>query len=450
MTMTPFPISERNPVAHDAPLPDSADCVVIGGGVIGISTALFLARAGRRVVVVEKGRVAGEQSSRNWGWIRVQGRDFAEIPIAQEAQAIWPTLAAEVDTDISLTQGGVAYLARDARELAEFEVWLKGAAPFGVSSQILDADGVARLLPEAAMRWPGALWTPTDMRAEPFVTVPAIARLAVCAGVAIIEACAARAIEHAAGRVTGVMTERGRIATPEVVVAGGAWSSLLLRHAGVSIPQLSVRGTAMRTRPMHEVFAGGALDHRLAFRRRADGGYTLAAEAHHEFDIGPDAFRAFTRYLPQIISNPFATAFRPAAPRHYPDAWTTPRRWSPDAISPFERMRVLNPAPNMRIVARTARAFSETFRGLGETVIESAWAGMIDTLPDLVPVVDRAAQRPGLTIATGMCGHGFGIGPAFGRITADLVMGRDPGHDLARFRLSRFTDGSRLERGPSL
>ena len=98
----------------------------------------------------------------------------------------------------------------------------------------------------------------------------------------------------------------------------------------------------------------------------------------------------------------------------------------------------------------TAAAFGETFPGLGPVEIAGAWAGMIDTLPDVVPVVDHAAQIPGLTIATGMCGHGFGIGPAFGRIVADMVQGKPPGHDLSRFRLSRFFDGSRLELGPNL
>ncbi len=448
--LKPFPISEANPPEHVGDLPGQADVVVIGGGVIGVSTALFLARAGVSVLLLEKGRIAAEQSSRNWGWIRVQGRDPAEIPIAQEAQALWPALAAEVDTDIHLTQGGVAYLARDDAERDRFAAWMRLAEPFGVSTQLLDADGVARLLPDAARRWPGAIWTPTDMRAEPFVTVPALARLAAKEGAVIREGIAARLIETEAGRVAGVHTERGLVRAQAVVVAGGAWSSLLLRRHGIAIPQLSVRATAMRTAPLADVFQGGAVDDRLAFRRRADGGYSLAPEGFHELYVGPDAFRAALRFLPQLAKDPMGTALRPAAPRGFPDAWGTARRWRADQPSPFEKMRVLNPAPNMARVRATARAFGETFPGLGPVEIESAWAGMIDTLPDVVPVVDHAAQLPGLTIATGMCGHGFGIGLAFGRIAADLVQGNAPGHDLSRFRLSRFSDGSRLELGPTL
>ena len=75
---------------------------------------------------------------------------------------------------------------------------------------------------------------------------------------------------------------------------------------------------------------------------------------------------------------------------------------------------------------------------------------MIDTIPDDVPVIDRVAAIPGLVIATGLCGHGFGIGPGMGRVVADLVAGNPTGHDLQRFRLSRFTDGSKLVPGPSL
>ncbi|MCB1337732.1 MAG: FAD-binding oxidoreductase [Maritimibacter sp.] len=448
--MQPFPLSEAKAPEHVGPLPASADAVVIGGGVIGVTTALFLARAGASVVLVEKGRVAAEQSSRNWGWIRVQGRDMAEVPIALEAQALWQALAGEVDTDIGLVSGGVAYLAGSAGEVARYARWRAEAGRFGVSTEVLDSAATARLLPGASVGWAGAMWTPSDMRAEPYVAVPALARLAARAGAVIREGCAARRLDIVSGRVAGVTTEAGRIRAGAVVLAGGAWSSLFLRAHGVSIPQLSVRATVVRTAPLPEVFAGAAVDSRLAFRRRADGGYTLAPEAFHELYIGPDAFRALPAFVPQLRRDPFNTAYKPAAPRGFPDGWGTRRGWDADSVTPFERMRVLNPAPNLRRSERLLRDFAATFPGLGPVAMAQRWAGMIDLMADSVPVVGPVERLPGLIVATGMSGHGFGIGPGFGRVLADLVRGVDPGHDLTRFRIGRFSDGSRLDLGPHL
>ena len=111
---------------------------------------------------------------------------------------------------------------------------------------------------------------------------------------------------------------------------------------------------------------------------------------------------------------------------------------------------MLNPSPNMKTIGRVQDSFARAHPSLGRPKLRSVWAGMIDTMPDVVPVIDHAAAIPGLVIATGMSGHGFGIGPGVGRVVADLVMGNDPGHDLKRFRLSRFSDGSKIAPGPSL
>lgn len=143
------------------------------------------------------------------------------------------------------------------------------------------------------------------------------------------------------------------------------------------------------------------------------------------------------------------TRLAPAAPRHYPDAWGTPRRWAADAASPFEAMRVLDPAPNLGRIERLRDDFAAAFPALGRPAIARAWAGMIDVTPDQVPVLDET-PLPGFYIATGLSGHGFGIGPGVGRVMADMILGRAPQHDLRRFRFSRFSDGSRVELGPSI
>ncbi|WP_372886007.1 NAD(P)/FAD-dependent oxidoreductase [Shimia sp.] len=447
--MPGFPISLANPVEHGGPLPEQADVVIIGGGVIGVSAAYYLARRGLRPVVLEKGRVAGEQSSRNWGWIRQQGRDLAELPIMIEARRLWCELAAELDEDIGLTPCGLSFLGRSDADVDRYEAWLKEAAPMGLDSRVLGTAALEALIPGMSHRYRGALHTPSDMRAEPFLAVPALARAAVRAGAVIVEGCAARCLDLGGGRITGVVTEQGLVRAPQVIVAGGAWSSLFLRNEGIDIPQLSVRATVAATAPLPEIHAGGATDDRLAFRRRMDGGYTLAASGYHETFIGPDSFRHFTTYLPQLLNRPFARAYRLRGPAGYPDGWRTRRRWRGDAVTPFERMRMLDPAPNAAKVAEIRAGFETLLPALGEVRITAAWAGMIDAMPDIVPVVDRGPIA-GLLICTGMCGHGFGIGPAFGRIMADMVRDAPLGHDLSRFRLSRFSDGSRLVPGPDL
>ena len=113
-----LPISATSPVRHPGPPPERADAVIVGGGVIGVATALYLARKGLHPVVLEKGRVAAEQSARNWGWIRQTGRDLAEIPIMIEAQSLWTELAAEIGDGLGLRRCGLSYLADTEAELA--------------------------------------------------------------------------------------------------------------------------------------------------------------------------------------------------------------------------------------------------------------------------------------------------------------------------------------------
>jgi len=445
-----FPFSATDPIVYAGPPPKSSDVVIIGGGIIGITTALFLAQQNVSVTVLEKGRVAAEQSSRNWGWIRKQGRDEDELPIMIEAARLWSQLVQECGEDIGLRQTGVTYIASSDKEMAEFEAFVRIAATHGVDTRMLSAGEMPGLFKGMSGTFKGAMITPSDMRAEPSLAVPALAKLARSKGVTIVENCAARVLETAGGRIAGVWSEQGYIATSVVLLAGGAWSSLFLKKHGITIPQLSVKSTVVATQPMPEFHAGAAVEKHLAFRRRLDGGYTLAPASSHRLYLGPDAFRHVAKYVPAVKADPLGTRYGLWAPGGYPDSWTTSRDWTPDAPSPFESMRVLNPVPDASDLRSIERGFNRLFPQLAPVRFQKRWAGMIDLMPDTVPVVDWVPSHPGLLVATGMSGHGFGIGPGMGRVIADMIQGNDVGHNMHRFRFSRFTDGSPIILGTSL
>lgn len=449
--MTPQRITIDTPVRFRDDLPEAVDVVVIGGGVIGVFAGFYLAQAGKRVLICEKGRIAGEQSSRNWGWIRQQGRDPAELPIMMRALRLWHEANDRTGGRCGVRTCGVWYLASDVEGMAENEAWLNVARDHDLDTRLVGPGEVRDAFSGAAARdWAGGILTPSDARGEPWQAVPAVAGLAQEEGALIRENCAVRGLDIVAGRVRGVETEDGPVRCEQVVMAGGAWSSLFLRRHGISIPQLSVRGTVARTTPIDGFFDGCATDEDLALRRREDGGYTLAPAFGHGFYLGPDAFRHARKYMPVLRDSWREIRLRLAAPAGFPDAWGTPRGWPGTDVTPFEVLRVLEPAPDHGEVGRLRDLFADRFPQAGRPDIATAWAGMIDTMPDVVPVVDRADSPEGLIIATGMCGHGFGIGPGFGQVVARMAMGQAAEFDLSRFRLSRFTDGSRMEIGPAL
>ncbi len=424
----------------DTELPRRTGVVVIGAGIVGISTALALAEQGVAVTVLEKGRVGAEQSSRNWGWCRTTGRDLAEVPLAMESVRMWDRMAARIGADVGFRRAGVAYVAETARQLEGHAAWLDSARDYQVGTRLLDADETAKLLPGAGLRFVGALHTPSDGRAEPQHAVPAMAAAARRLGVVVLEGCAARGLDVQAGQVAGVVTERGRIACDAVVLAGGAWSRLFCGNQGVGFPQLKVLGSVMRTTPMDgpDITVGG---HEWAFRKRADGGYTIAQRNNMLTPIVPDSFRLLPQFGASFLQNRRELKLR--LDGRFLEEWRTPRRWALDQPSPFEAVRVLDPAPSQTSLAFARRELVRAFPAFGTMQVAGAWGGMIDVTPDGVPVISAVEAVPGFHLASGFSGHGFGIGPGAGRLMADLVAGAQPIVDPAPFRLSRFAAATR-------
>jgi glycine/D-amino acid oxidase-like deaminating enzyme len=433
-------ISHPDAIAIDTIVPPRAAVVVIGGGIIGISTALALAQKGVEAVLCEKGEIGAEQSGRNWGWCRTQGRDPREIPLSLEAMRMWRNLNGVVEGETGFRSAGVVYLCETENDVVRYQGWLEHAKLYQVDAQLLNSAEIDRLLPGATQKWLGGLYSAAAGRAEPQKAAPAIALAARRRGAKILTRCAVRGIETQAGRVFGVITENGRIACDSVVLAGGAWSRLFCGNLGIELPQLKVRASVMRTASIEgppQIAVGGA---GFSFRKRLDGGYTVANRGASTAEIVPDSLRLFFKFLPALRAQWNDLRLRFGS--RFIEELRIPRRWALDVVSPFEQVRILDPQPDGRLLDQAYATLAQTFPVFANVPIVDRWAGFIDVLPDVIPVIGPVNSVPGFFIATGFSGHGFGIGPAAGRLMADLVIGDRPIVDPSPFRYERFIDGS--------
>lgn len=416
---------------------DKVDVAVIGAGIIGVSTAYYLAKAGVSVAVLEKGVVGGEQSSRNWGWVRQQNRDEREIPLMKRSTALWGGLREEIGTDLGFRRNGLLYVTRDAKELATWEQWVNLAAQYQVHSRMVSTEEIKSLAPALAKPWLGGVSSPSDGHAEPALAAPAIAKAAQALGASIHQGCAVRGLDVQGGRIAGVITETGRFAAQSVVCAGGAWTSMLCRKYGIDFPQAGVRSTAFSTTPAAEVTKGGFSTPAFTMRRRMDGGYTIALRGRGNVEITPQGIRYERQFWPTYKARRSeGLKIRMGASFFYgPEALAS---WKDDSVSPFEKIRVLDPAPQRDLVDHALEALVEAYPSLAGIKAAQSWGGWIDSTPDAIPVISAINQVPGLYIASGFSGHGFGIGPGAGHLAADLVMGRTPIVDPRPFEFERF------------
>jgi len=431
---------ELTAVETDPAPPARADVVIIGGGIAGVSTLLSLAEAGVSAVLVEKGHLAGEQSSRNWGFCRTQGRDLAEVPLAIESLRQWDRMAQRVGAEVGFTRAGACYLCETPREVAAYEAWLDAAREWQVRSRVIGPDEIERIVPGSSRRWAGALYTDNDGRAEPQLAVPLMAQAARRLGAVVVTGCAARGFETAAGRLSGVVTERGTIACDAAVLAGGAWSRLFCGNMGVDFPQLKILGSVMRTEKLDGLPELAVAGPDFAFRKRRDGGYTVARRNHYEAFVVPDSFRLLPKFFGAAIRN--RKEYRLRLMGRFREEARIPRHWAMDEASPFEATRVLDPAPNPAIVEESRKNLVRAFPAFAPARIAQSWGGLIDSTPDSVPVIGPVKAVPGFFLMSGFSGHGFGIGPGAGRLMAELVTGATPVVDPAPFRFERFEHGA--------
>ena len=440
-----MPIPET--VSSASETPPHADVVIVGGGIVGAAAALELAERGQRVVLCEKGIIGGEQSSRNWGWIRLSHRDPREMPMMLAAMDLWHGLNERVGADTGFRTCGITYGCATPRDVEAMRPWADIQREHGIPAEMVSAETALSRYPGLKVPLAGAMYNPADGRAEPTLVTSAIAKAAQRHGATILQNCAVRGVETSAGRVSAVVTETGRIACNSVLVAGGVWSRLFLGNLGINLPQLRVQNSVLRVGPVDGETPDATIKTRdFTLRRQLDGGYVVAGVLANRTEILPDAIQLARLFLPSL-RNEWRELNLNFGPAFLRDA-RVPRRWRLDAPSPFETTRILDPEPDRKrtdkLLANLQAAYP-VFRG---AQVAERWGGMIDVMPDAIPVISPTEQVrngiPGLHVASGFSGHGFGLGPAAGRLTAQMILGEPSIVDPRPFRLSRFTDGERI------
>lgn len=412
--------------------PRTAEVVVIGGGIVGCFTALELARRGSRPVVLEKGMIGDEQSSRNWGFVRQAGREEAEIPLMVRAVDLWRGLEERLETSIEWEQRGNLRLLSTQEELAWYANWAAKGNDLGVPSRMLSSGDIRALLPHAQGEWSGGMFTPNDGQADPVRATAAVAGAAQHEGARILTGTAATAILVRAGRVLGAATSSGSISTDQVVVCSGLWTRRLLRPLGLNFPIQWIRGTVAETAPVlgfpeiPAVWSRG-----VAFRKTRKGSLIFAEGSRANVDLMPSAMNNLRKFLPALSGN-----FRTIQPRLNRAALLDLRsHWFADY-----RYTGWVPPADRRAVRQSLKELTRLYPRIAGAPIARSWAGYIDGTPDSLPVLSLVPGISGLTVGAGFSGHGFGLSPASAIVLADLVAtGKCAWHDIAPFRLSRFS-----------
>jgi glycine/D-amino acid oxidase-like deaminating enzyme len=424
-------------------LPAEADAVVIGGGIAGAFSAYYLARAGLKVALVEKGVVAGEQSSRNWGWCRQQNRDARELPISTKSLELWERFSADSGEDTGFRRCGLFYVSNNDEELAGWARWGEFARTVGVSTLMLSGEEATERAAFTGQRFRGGVFSPTDGIANPALAAPAAAKALMKLGGSVHQTCAARGIETSGGAVNAVVTEKGTIRTPLVIMAGGAWASSFCYQLGVRFPQAAVRQTIMAVGTGNLALPDAFYSKSVSITRRGDGCHTLAISGRARVDPTSQFLRFHREFVPMFLRR--WRNLSPGGLEGMRSGHEGLSRWRLDRPTPMESMRILDPKVDQGAVRLTQQRAAALVPALGSAPVVGAWAGYVDSTPDGVPVISEIPSTPGLILAAGFSGHGFGIGPGVGRLVADIATGGPPIVDPRPYSLSRFSSGRDLQ-----
>lgn len=421
-------------------LPSTADVVVIGGGIVGTSTAAALAARDLRVVLVERHLgPAAEASGKAQGILRMQGREAPEIPFADAAMKHWHELAetAPADAELELSFGGNLYFAVSPNQVDELRSLLAETSRAGLDDvELLGPDEVRAIVPAATGPFAAAMWSPRDGHCDPTAVTRYTARLAQDRGATMAYDTTVTGIQVRSGRVAGVTTSRGDIACPAVVAACGIWTPHLLRPVGLPVPIMPVGLCEAMTGPLPQLLGPAVRAHGFGARQRPNGSLVLSAGLDPVLDHRISLYdlqhvRMWSRRL---------ITFRRNVRLRIGWAETARQVRYRTLASP----RTLGAPPPVRPdVAQLEQAFRElarVFPAAGATTTHQRWVGWVDMSPDGLPILDASAGPDGLVVIAGLSGHGLTLAPALAEAAAELALTGSSSHPVEPFRLGRFRE----------
>ena len=372
-----------------AELPPRASVVVVGGGVMGVSTAFHLAEAGvRDVLLLDGGALGGGSTCRAAGGVRAMFSDEVNVELGRRSLEAFARFGDRPGQEIDLHRVGYLFLLDRPEHVRAMSDAVELQNALGVPSRMVGPEEAARLSPLISTDGLlAAAWSPTDGHCTPESVVLGYATAARRLGATLVPHCRVTGVRVQDGAVTGVVTERGTVATGTVVCVAGPWSREVAAMAGVDLPVTPLRRQIVVTEPVPG----------------------LPAELPMTIDFATSFyFHGEGRGLLMGMSDPDE---RPGFSVERSDAWL-PRLGE--------------------VVARRAPA-------LADVGLHSGWAGLYEMTPDHNALIGEADDVSRFVYATGFSGHGFLMGPAVGEVVRDLVLRRPPPVDVSALSVDRFS-----------
>lgn len=367
-----------------------ADVIIIGSGVIGNSAAYYLAKQGISVIVLEKNDIIGDGgSSRNGGGVRQSGRDKRELPLAMYAvKNLWPTLSEELGMNVEYYQNGNLRLGKTQEHLKTLNNLTKNANECDLDVKMISGDDARKICPYLSKEVIGASWCPTDGHANPLLTTLAYYRKARQMGVRFITGEEVIEVKKIKGKARKVITKNNVYEGENIILAAGYESRKIASKLGIDIPMNKVLLEVLVTEAQPSMF------------------YQMLGTAAADFYGHQSKHGSFV----------FGGA---------------------SGQEPFNKDNG-TPITSSITASAICRGIMKYFPMLKNAKIVRTWGGWIDECVDHIPVISFVEEVPGLILACGFSGHGFGISPVVGMILSKMVADNRSFIDLTAFRYDRF------------